>query len=146
MKNGLYHREVYWLAEFDSFFDDHIIERLDFTQHVYENNRKAKNRIYCIDDITLDFIKTGTIFEVEAKKEKIQKIVIRKKYKNKQDICMAFFVDDKILRCKTCWLNEQDDIHITLDIDKYVKNVNSLKAQERFSVSILELANKSKKK
>ena len=144
MKDGLYHREIYWPTEFDDFFSNHQIANIEFSKHVIENQGTADRRIYNIDEITLDFIKAGQIFEIELSKSKIIKLVIRRKYKNKKDICMAFAIKNKSLLCKTCWLNLQDDIHHTLDESKYIRGEEELPNCDKMSVSVFDLI-KSKK-
>ena len=114
-----YHRNVFWEARFDNFFEDNSIKTINFTMHVKENQYKEGKRIYDLNDITIDFLKKGTIFEVETIGEKIVKIVVRNKYKDGNDICTALAVDYNELKVKTCYLNSQTDEHDTLDVKKY---------------------------
>ena len=114
-----YHRNIFWESIFDAFFEKHNIKEIIFSKHVKENQFKEAKRIYDINDITLDFLKKGVIFETETKEEKIIKIVVRNKYKEKNDICTALAVDDDVLIVKTCYLNKQDDMHYTLNPKNY---------------------------
>ena len=120
MKDGLYHRNIYWHAEFDTFFEKHKIEKINFTRHVRENQYTAGKRVYDFNDITLDFLKKGIIIEVEIFEGEIKKILVRNKYKAGNDICIALAINDNELNCKTCYLNQQGDEHYNLNPDKYI--------------------------
>ncbi len=142
MIEGTYHREIYWLSKFDEFFKVHPIKEVVYTKHLKENTLTADNRLYDIKDITLDFIRSSLIFEVEVKNNQIVKIVTLQKYKKKNDMCLALAVEGDRLRCKTCWLNRQDDIHMTLDPTKYVHGEEFSGEKDKFSVSIADLIKK----
>ena len=147
MESGLYHRDICWYAEFDNFFSNHDITKIEFSKHTKENQCKETKRIYDIEDITLDFVKGGVIFEVEVENDKIKKIVVRRRYKEKKDICMVFLLKGQQLFCKTCWLNSQDDVHDTLDASQYVGGREKSENMEKMKISILDLIkNKESKK
>ena len=120
MKDGLYHRNIYWHAEFDNFFEDHKIDKINLTRHVKENQYTEGKRVYDFSDITLDFLKKGIIIEVEILEGDIKKILVRNKYKAGNDICTALAVHKNELNCKTCYLNHQEDEHYNLNPDKYI--------------------------
>ncbi len=120
MKDGLYHKEIFWLREFDGLLEKYRDAKIEISNHTKENIRKKENRIYNLEDINMDFIQKGDIFEIEVKNGKIVKFVERNKYAATQDICIALQIKGKDLICKTCWLNGQDDTHDTLDEKRYV--------------------------
>lgn len=66
-------------------------------------------------------IKPENVIEVEQDSTgKIVKILIRVKYNNIFDLCLAIIpADDKAI-IKTGWLNKSDDTHKTLDVTKYI--------------------------
>ena len=61
------------------------------------------------------------IIEVETNAANvIVKIVIRIGYDSRLDIALALLVDYDVATVKSCWLNEKNDSHKTLDKSKYV--------------------------
>ena len=71
MEKRRYHRNIFWEARFDDFFESHNIKKIIFTNHVKENQYKEGKRIYDLRNITLDFLKKGFIFEVDTEDDKI---------------------------------------------------------------------------
>ena len=116
----LYHREVYWLDSFDSQSLTLIrsIERL--SNHLYERIESGKPR-YDIKVEQLYFIVKDIDesnchpFEVEVENDKVVKCVIRLRCDDDRDVSIVvregFIV--------TVWLNHVDDLHVSLDRNKY---------------------------
>ena len=134
-----YHRNIFWEARFDAFFESHNIKKIILTNHVKENQYKEEKRIYDLKIITLDFLKKGCIFEVDTKDDKIVKIVVRNKYKEGNDICTALAVNSNNLIVKTCYLNKQDDDHYTLNSKNYYNPNNKKEKLKEMTTSIGEL-------
>ena len=63
----------------------------------------------------------ANIIEVETNPAGlITKIVIRIGYDSRFDIAIALLPDFDVATVKSCWLNERNDIHFTLDKNKYL--------------------------
>ena len=138
MRDGLYHKEIFWLPEFDGLLEKYSDAKIEISKHTKENIRKQENRIYNLEDITMNFIQKGYIFEIEVKKGKIVKFVTRNKYTATDDICIVLQIKGKDLICKTCWLNRQDDTHYTLNEKRYVHG-EVKEVHNSMEVSILDL-------
>lgn len=139
MKDGLYHRNLYWHSEFDFFFENNQIQKINFSKHVQNNQYTEGKRVYDLKDITLDFLKQGIIIEVEVLEGKIIKVLVRNKYKEGSDICTALAIEDNELICKTCYLNKQSDNHDTLNPNKYVIEDEKPKYSTGTTATIAEL-------
>ena len=116
----LYHREIKWLPHFDeqSLALIKSIERL--SNHVYEHIESKKTRYdFTIAQLYLILKNIDESnchpFEVEVENDKVVKCVIRLRYDDDRDVSIVvregFIV--------TCWLNNSDDLHVSLDRSKY---------------------------
>ncbi|MBD5584021.1 MAG: hypothetical protein HDQ88_02985 [Clostridia bacterium] len=119
MKDGLYHYEVFWKDEIQNQIDIALNSGLPFKFDKHATDNKFKRSI-SIDGITTEKLKKGYCFEAEVKNDKVVKFVIRYGYNDTYDLVTVWNPRAKCLYCKTIWLNEKDDKHITLDESKYV--------------------------
>ena len=138
MKNGLYHREVYWEKEIQKQiaaalnsglplkFDDHAID-------------KKYERKISINGITKEKLKNGYCFEAEVKNNKVVKFAIRYGYNDTDDLASVWNPKSDCLYCKTIWINKKNDKHITLDESKYVSYPN--KDMQHISISLGDVIN-----
>lgn len=117
----LYHREVYWEDSFDEQSLILIKSIKHLSTHLWEHIEQSTQPRYDIDVTTLYYIiksiENCYPFEVEIIDNKVIKCVIRLRYDNDRDISIVvregFIV--------TCWLNNRNDFHLTLDKSKYEK-------------------------
>ena len=142
MENGLYHCEVFWEKEIQNQIDTALNSGLplQFDEHAIDNKYKRK---ISLSGITLDKLKKGYCFEASVKNDKVVKFVIRYGYNDVFDIASVWIPKPDCLYCKTIWLNEKNDKHITLDEKKYVayKNKNNT---PHISISLGDLINQQK--
>jgi len=124
MKNlKLYHRKIKWLDYLDRQSFEIIKNVKEISCHAYNHIIDKKQKRYNIDlgkmwdiieDITLENCKP---FEAEVNVDlaQVTKCVIRLSYDFKRDISIVFR-DGVVI---TCWVNNKDDLHNTLDVSKY---------------------------
>lgn len=122
----LYHRDVFWNKDFDTTCAALVYQPYILSRHI-------KERIHAPDkshDLTEDTIAYGVHklrcnfeppFEVELSRGKIIKFVTRVRINSHQDLCIVFAVNEGYNKIKTAYLNNSNDTHTTLDIDKYCK-------------------------
>lgn len=139
MKNGLYHREVYWPDKIQNQIDGALNSGLPFEFDPHAIGKKYERNI-SIEGITVDKLKKGYCFEAEVRKNKVVKFVIRYNYGNAYDLATVWMPRADCLYCKTIWLNKNDDTHLTLDESKYVHGKTDTKEQH-ISVSLGDLIN-----
>lgn len=120
----LYHRNVYWKPQFDaqSLTIIKSVERL--SNHLWEHIDMHNKPRYNIDVAKL-FLIIKSIdesnchpFEVEVENGVVTKCVIRVKYDDRNDISIV--ARDGFVQ--TCWINDNKDLHCTLDKSKYQSN------------------------
>lgn len=115
------------------------VEKIDLSKHFLEQHCNQNDKKHFIDEQKLIKIikdlKTNPVepFEYEVfeiynrftKKlhYRVEKIVVRTSYDDKRDISIAILFkkqENKLISfVKTAWVNNKDDIHITLDTTKY---------------------------
>lgn len=66
----------------------------------------------------IDFSR-GTVIEVGYSKGKLNHMLVRMPYDNRNDISFALIPLKGKWLVKTMWLNEKDDTHSTLDLSQY---------------------------
>lgn len=117
----LYHRNVYWKPQFDeqSLTIIKSVERL--SNHLWEHIDMHNKPRYNIDVAKL-FLIIKSIdesncqpFEVEVENGVVTKCVIRVKYDDRNDISIV--ARDGFIA--TCWINDNEDLHATLNKTKY---------------------------
>ena len=120
----LYHRNVYWKPQFDaqSLTIIKSVERL--SNHLWEHIDMHNKPKYNIDVAKL-FLIIKSIdesnchpFEVEVENGVVTKCVIRVKYDDRNDISIV--ARDGFIQ--TCWINDNKDLHVTLNKSKYQSN------------------------
>ena len=120
----LYHRNVYWKPQFDaqSLTIIKSVERL--SNHLWEHIDMHNKPRYNIDVAKL-FLIIKSIdesnchpFEVEVESGVVTKCVIRVKYDDRNDISIV--ARDGFVQ--TCWINDNKDLHATLNKSKYQSN------------------------
>ena len=126
MKNTkLYHRKLKWHDCFDKQSFEIVKNVQEISCHAYNHIINKRQKRYNIDlgkmwdiieNITLENCKP---FEVEYDEnlEQVTKCVLRLNYDSKRDISIVFREGVII----TCWLNDKNDLHNTLDESKYEK-------------------------
>lgn len=62
-----------------------------------------------------------TVIEIETSSSRVEKLVIRGKYDDYDDIVMVVIPRGGTFFVKTAWLNAWNDNHFTLDTTKYAK-------------------------
>lgn len=127
MRDGLYHKEVFWKNIFDvkvlEFLKANVDKQIEWSFHVQSQQNDEWRRQYNLDDVTVSKILTGNVFEVEVKNNGIAKFVVRFKYNNIYDASIVLVPrGSENLFCKTIWFNRSDDNHRTLDSSKYIQN------------------------
>ena len=131
-KTKLYHRNVCWFKKFDGICNLMLKSRpVIYSKHLYTRSEDKHIDMDYIEKM-LSELQNGkrkyTVFEVDTSKY-IEKFVIRTKYDEVRDICIVFqnkYDEDKkepYLFIKTAWLNNTKDRHLTLDADKYSKDI-----------------------
>ena len=126
MKNTkLYHRKIKWYGYFDKQSFEIIKNVQEISCHAYNHIIDKRQKRYNIDlgkmwdiieDITLENCKPFEV-EYDENSKQVTKCVIRLSYDFKRDIAIVFREGVII----TCWLNNKDDLHDTLDESKYEK-------------------------
>jgi len=122
----LYHREVYWKELFDAESQLLLKGNILISNHLYkhiEQNTKPRYNID-IDKLfdTIEYLQDNKFypFEVETDNGKVTKAVVRVKYDNKRDISIVIRKGFIV----TAWLNDNTDLHFTLDESKYYKSLD----------------------
>lgn len=124
-----FHKSIYW----DDSFDDEVRsilrnnKNIIISQHLrdYIEANVSWQRNYSYNDF-FDIHKymSGYIFEVEVDYDyKVDKFAIRIPYNDRFDLVSVFKVIRGGLLVVTAWLNNKNDVHRTLNSDKYVKGV-----------------------
>lgn len=67
-------------------------------------------------------IKKEEIVEVEIEKSVAVKLVMRVHFSETLDLCLAILIQDQ--KVKTVWLNKKEDVHKTLNKNKYEIPIN----------------------
>ena len=122
----LYHKKVFWNADFDSQaktlfnknYSLHLFEHLLYSTDKHGMTIRELDRI--IDEL-MENKRNFYLYEVECTiHDKVFKAVIRTSYDLDRDISIVFALSKKNeLIVKTAWLNHKDDRHTTLDKSKY---------------------------
>jgi len=118
----LYHREIKWFDTFDKQSYDIIQGDLRLSNHLWEH-LSSKDKKHDIEVTRLYLIvkklQKNPIepFEVEVEDSEVIKCVVRTKYDDTRDISIVF----REWGIVTCWLNDNSDLHNTLNINKYIK-------------------------
>ena len=126
MKNTkLYHRKLKWHVCFDKQSFEIVKNVKEISCHAYNHIIDKRQKRYNIDLGKMwDIIENISLencrpFEVEFDEnlEQVTKCVLRLNYDFKRDISIVFREGVVI----TCWLNDKNDLHNTLDESKYEK-------------------------
>jgi hypothetical protein len=120
MKAGIYHREVFLPKEFLDYFDKRTIQ-LSHTDHSKRAAISDKNGL--IQPPTHVTLFRERIIEIEVAVNKAPKVVVRQPYDANNDLILAVLVSGRIGKVKTMWLNNKNDLHKTLDKNRYVAKV-----------------------
>ena len=121
----LYHRKLKWHDYFDKQSFEIIKNVKEISCHAYNHIIDKRQKRYNIDlgkmwdiieNISLENCKPFEI-EFDENLEQVTKCVLRLNYDFKRDISIVF--RDGIII--TCWLNDKNDLHYTLDESKYEK-------------------------
>ncbi len=126
-----YHKDIYFVPTFYSICDEMLKNReCIFTNHCMDRCKEkgiSISRVKTIlNNIKYD-ISDYELFEVQNGTRYIIEFALRVRYSSNSDISIVFANDyDKrtktpFLIIKTMWLNNNDDIHSTLDAKKYCK-------------------------
>ena len=111
IKNGLYHKDVY-LPKINKVNRDFKVE---YTHHAIEAAYNDRYEEIVLPE-TINLAKSE-IIEIEVKNGEIVKILIRTKYNSRYDLNLAIIPQN--LKVKTVWLNDVNDDHKTLKVEKY---------------------------
>lgn len=124
MKNiKLYHRKIKWHDYFDKQSFQIVKNVQEISCHAYNHIIDKRQKRYNIDlgkmwdiieNINLDDCKPFEV-EVDENLNEVTKCVLRLEYDCKRDISIVF--RERVII--TCWLNNKNDLHYTLDISKY---------------------------
>ena len=125
----LYHRDIFMPERFTRYVKLHEsqITKVMFSRHLMEYFDCGEEKHDITREGILSVLKRCVLnpvepFEVEAAGRWVKKYVIRTSYNDTKDISIAIICKDfksGLPFDKTAWLNNKDDIHGTLDIDKY---------------------------
>lgn len=122
MNTTKYHKEV----GFENQAIEHIVaeilnsvapldEQIDYTLHA--KLETIKDRYQIVPVLTKNNLKKEDIIEYTKENGKIVKALFRiKNLSNRFDFTYSVSLDGKVL---TCWANRKDDVHRTLDKNKY---------------------------
>ena len=118
----LYHKDVFWNNNFENESKKLVNSVKYISFHLKEHLKNLdKKHIYKMSDIwnCLNKIKQnqGYLFEVETENGKVIKSVYRVTLNNEYDLCLVI----RYSKIITAWLNKTNDIHKTLNINKYEK-------------------------
>lgn len=119
----LYHSSIYFLDSFNSQSLTLIKSVKNLSNHLWEHIDNSNQKRYNIDVAKLYLILNSINesncypFEVETTDGIVTKCVIRCEYDDKRDISIVVREGFVV----TCWVNNNDDLHDTLDRSKYVK-------------------------
>ena len=119
----LYHKEVYWEDWFNESAKNLVNSELKLSRHMNEHldNVDDKHDVdICKLYLIVKELKKNMFvmpFEVEVDNGKVTKCVIRTKYDDKRDISIVF----RYGLIVTAYLNENVDLHNSLDYSKYEK-------------------------
>lgn len=122
----LYHREVYWKELFDAESQLLLKGNILISNHLYKHIEQDTKPRYNIDIDklfdTIEYLQDNKFypFEVETDNGKVTKAVVRVKYDNKRDISIVIRKGFIV----TAWLNDNTDLHFTLDESKYYKSLD----------------------
>jgi hypothetical protein len=111
MKDGLFHRDI-GLPDCESI---HREFRLAYSEHA--QTACAFDRYGVIRPPATVIPHQDNLIEVEVRRGRIVKAVIRISYNETFDLSIVFIPGDAFV--KTCWLNRKTDTHRTLDRSKY---------------------------
>ena len=124
----LYHRTIFWSPQFDIEAKQLLLSVTRLSNHLYDHIENSNKPRYDINIETLYHIVQGLCrqdiepFEVEVDdNNKVVKMVVRTSYDDNRDISIVvregFIV--------TCWLNDKNDLHFSLDENKYYKPLDN---------------------
>ena len=119
----LYHSSIYFLPRFNTQSLALIKSVKNLSNHLWEHIDNSNQKRYNIDVAKLYLILNSINesncypFEVETTDGIVTKCVIRCEYDDKRDISIVVREGFVV----TCWVNNNDDLHDTLDRSKYVK-------------------------
>lgn len=122
----LYHKEVYWEDWFNESAKNLVDSELKLSRHMNEHldNVDDKHDVdICKLYLIVKELKKNMLvmpFEVEVDNGKVTKCVIRTKYDGERDISIVF----RYGLIVTAYLNENVDLHNSLDYSKYEKGGN----------------------
>ena len=122
----LYHKKVYWCADFDSQakalfnknYSLHLFEHLLYSTDKHGMTMRELDRI--IDEL-MENKRNFYLYEAQTDiHDNVYKIALRTSYDIDRDISIVFAngKDGKLI-VKTAWLNDKKDRHFTLDKTKY---------------------------
>lgn len=136
-KMYLFHKKIYWINDFDNLCYSFLRNRpVKYTHHLIEKlickniSEDKLNNIIIQLQSGIRYFGTYGIFEVGLNKY-LEKFAIRVPYSINEDLCIVFQndydTDNKIpyLAIKTCWLNNKNDNHYTLNTIKYSSQLPS---------------------
>ena len=119
----LYHSSIYFLPRFNTQSLALIKSVKNLSNHLWEHIDNSTQKRYNIDVAKLHLILNSINesncypFEVETTDGIVTKCVIRCEYDDKRDISIVVREGFVV----TCWVNNNDDLHSTLDVSKYEK-------------------------
>ena len=120
----LFHKSVYWIPQFDIQSKQLLLSVKRLSNHLYDHIENSDKPRYDISIERLYNIVQGLCrqdihpFEVEVDcNNKVVKTVIRTSYDDTRDISIVIRYGYIV----SAWLNDKNDIHISLDRSKYEK-------------------------
>lgn len=141
IKDGLYHKEIYWHSCFDNQAHNFLMGELALSRHLKDaiyndvraNKRFSKGTILkSRKRLSNEIYKP---FEVLVENGVVVKAVYRINHNKHNDICLV--VRDGLII--TAWLNSKCDEHKTLDKNKYIGGENMNKIKEVLALLDLEV-------
>lgn len=129
IERKLYHIDLFMPDRFINYAKEHQshMTKVKFSQHLLDYFEKGDDKHDLTRKELLESLKRCVLnpvvpFEVEAASMWVKKYVIRTSYNEEKDISIAIVCKDYksgLPFVKTAWLNNKDDIHGTLDVNKY---------------------------
>jgi len=125
----LFHKSVYWIPQFDIQSKQLLLSVKRLSNHLYDHIENSNKPRYDISIERLYNIVQGLCrqdihpFEVEVDcNNKVVKTVIRTPYDDTRDISIVIRYGYIV----TCFLNNKDDLHLTLNKSKYEVSLDNI--------------------
>ena len=121
----LFHKSIYWIPQFDIQSKQLLLSVKRLSNHLYDHIENSNKPRYDISIEHLYNIVQGLcrqdIHPFECN-NKVVKTVIRTPYDDNRDISIVIRYGYIV----TCFLNNKDDLHLTLDRSKYEVSLDSV--------------------